>query len=161
MIQAPPSHVAESLKMEADSTVDLWEVHLRGVSTIIRFWNGPDRVWQGNTYNGLACQLQGEETSTDGKYNRPTLTVVNPLKIFGSFAALGYFDLAEVIRRRVLQNDFIANNNVYDQRVWIAGRVLAVMAQVLTVELRSTTDMPTWTTPRRTFSPPEFPFVVI
>ena len=158
---APVEHLRDALELEGDHKCDLWEVHLRGTSTIYRFWNGAERLWQGNTYEGLACQLTGEGTSVENQASRPTLTVVNPEKIFGTFAAAGFFDLAEIVRKRVLQTHFINNQALFEQRVWICARPSLVTSQVLQLELRSTTDMPAWKTPRRTFSPPEFPFVVI
>jgi lambda family phage minor tail protein L len=162
MINAPVTHLEEAHKLEADARVDLWEVHLKGeaAGTIVRFWNGPVRTWQGNQYEGLACQLEGEATGTDGQNNRPTLTVANPLKIFGTFAADGYFDLATVIRKRVLQTHFTTDVNQCETRVWICGRPSGVLAQVLRLELRSPTDMPNFKTPRRVFAPPTYPFVV-
>lgn len=160
-INAPVSHLEDALKLESDAKIDLFEIRLRGTPTIFRFWNGVTRDWQGDTYEGLATQLQGEGTSSEGQNSRPNLMVVNPEKIFGPFAAEGYFDLAEVIRRRLLQPHFVGDVNQFEQRVWIVGRVAAVTSQTLQLELRSPTDMPAWKTPRRTFSPPEFPFVVI
>ncbi len=161
MINAPVSHLQDALELEGDAKLDLWELRLKTVPTIFRFWNGAERTWRGNLYQGLACQLQGEASGTEGQNNRPTLTVTNPAKIFGAFAAEGYFDLAEIIRRRVLQRHFIADVNEFQQRVWIVGRVPGVTAQVLQLELRSPLDMPAWKTPRRVFSPPEFPFIVL
>lgn len=157
---APVSHLEESLKMEADGDIDLFEIRLRGLSTIFRFWNGPTRQWGGHTWEGLACQLTGEGDGSENQA-RPKLVVVNPDKIFGPFAAEGYLDLAEVIRRRVLQENFINNVNLFEQRIWLVGRVAGNTDQGLQLELRNSTDMPAWKTPRRTFSPPEFPFVVI
>jgi phage-related protein len=159
-VSAPSSHLEESLKLEADLTVDLWQARLRGGATV-RWWNGPTRTWQGNEYTGLACQIQGEKKSSDSQVSRPILTIANPDGVFSTFAAEGLFDLAEVIRKRVLQSDFQADANVFEQRVWIVGRPSAVKAQVISLELRSTTDMPNFKTPGRTFSPPEFPCVVL
>jgi phage-related protein len=158
---APIEHIQDALKMDADHKCDLWEIRFRGIATVYRFWNGKERVWQGNTYEFLACNLSSEGANTDNQYSRPTLTVVNPDKIFGSFAAEGYLDLAEVIRKRVLQTHFINNQNLFEQRTWICARPSLVNNQVMQLELRSTTDMPAWKTPARTYSPPEFPFVVI
>lgn len=157
---APVEQLVDALQLEGDAKCDLWEVRLRGIPTIFRFWNGAERTWQDNVYEGLACQLTGEGNSVENQNSRPTLTVVNPEKIFGAFAAAGYFDLAEVIRRRVLQTHFVGDQNLFQQRVWIVGRPSLVTSQVMQLELRSPTDMPAWKTPRRTFSPPEFPFVM-
>lgn len=158
---APVSHLQDALTLQGDYPCDLWEIRLKGIATVFRFWNGLTRTWQGQPYEGLACQLSGEGADSEGQNARPTLTAVNPGKVFGPFAAEGYFDLAEVIRKRVLQTHLIGNVNQFQQRTWICGRPSGVTSQVIQLELRSCTDMPAWKTPRRTFSPPEFPFVVI
>lgn len=158
---APVSHLQDALELDGEAKIDLFEVRLRGVPTIFRFWNGVTRSWQDRVYEGLACQMAGEGSSTEDQNARPTLTVVNPEMIFGPFAAEGYFDLAEVVRKRVLQPHFIGNVNQFEQRIWICARPAGVTAQGMQLDLRSTTDMPAWKTPRRTFSPPEFPFVSI
>lgn len=160
-VNAPVSHLEDALKMESEAKLDLFELRLRGIPTVFRFWNGVTRPWQDDVYEGLACQLVGEGSSSENQNARPTLTVVNPDKIFGPFAAEGYFDLAEVIRRRVLQPHFIGDVNQFEQRIWIVGRPSGVTSQVLNLELRSVTDMPNRKTPSRTFSPPEFPFVTV
>lgn len=160
-MSAPLTHIEESLKLSADSYVDLFEVQLHNSSTTLRFWNGVSRTWQGNSYEQLACQMQGDTITSDGKYSRPQLTVVNPDKIFGPYAAEGLLDLAVVTRKRLLQNDYLNDVNAFQQNIWIIGRIILVTSQVLQVELRQTTDMPVWTTPKRTFNPPDFPFVVL
>jgi lambda family phage minor tail protein L len=156
---APVEHLQESLKLEGDAFVDLWEIRMKTTPLTYCFWNGPTKTWQGKQYEGLPCQLTGDTRSTDGQSARPTLMVYNPEKIFGVFAAEGYFDLAEVIRKRVMQQHFLTNVNLFEQRVWICARPSGVTSGSLQLELRSPTDMPAWKTPRRTFSPPEYPFV--
>lgn len=146
--------------MEGDAKLDLWEIRLKTVPTIFRFWNGKSLTWQGNLYEGMACQLSGESNPSEGQTSRPILTAVNPENIFGPFAGDGLFDLAEVIRKRVLQTHIISNTNLFEQRVWICGRPSGVSDQLIQLELRSPTDMPAWKTPRRTYSPPDFPFIV-
>ena len=112
MSNAPISHIEESLKLTADSIIDLYELRTKG-NAIVRFWNGPTRTWNMMTFEGVACQLTGESQSSESQYARPLLTVVNPDNSFGLFAAQGVFDLAIVTRYRVLQQDFINNNPIY------------------------------------------------
>lgn len=157
---APVEHLEDALKLEGDGKVSLWEIQLRGLSLVYRFWNGPTRTWQGNVYEGLACQLSGDSRD-EGKTSRPTLTVANPEKIFGVYASEGYFDLAEMRRKRLLQQHFADDVNIFEQRIWICARPMSVGNGVLQLDLRSPTDMPAWKTPRRTFSPPEYPFVTL
>lgn len=159
---APVEHLQDALGLEGDALVDLWEVRLKGVNLVYRFWNGPTRTWQGFAYEGMGCQLANEGSGSEGQNSRPTLSVNNPGNIFGVFAAEGYFDLAEFTRKRLLQQHFIDNVNIYQQTIWICGRPLNSNSGLLQLELRSPTDMPPWKTPRRTFSPSEgYPFVVL
>lgn len=157
----PITHIDDSLKITGDHRIDLWEVQLKTEPVIYRFWNGVARTWQGQTWEGLSCTLSGEGRSAEGERSRPTLTVVNPDNIFGQLAADGYFDMATFIRRRVLQEHFMADVNIAQQNVYISTRVASVNDQVLRLELRFPTDLPTFKTPRRTYSPPEYPFVVL
>lgn len=158
---APIEHIQESLKLNADGLIDLWEITLRVVNTTVYFVNGPSRTWQGHTYESLPCQLSGEAVSASDQNNRPTLSVINPEKIFAPFAAAGYFDLALVVRKRLLQDHYMNNVNIFQQRVWISGRPSSVTNQSIQLELRSPLDSPNFKTPVRKFSPPEFPFVVL
>lgn len=157
---APIEHIEDALKLEGDYRVDLWEVKLHNSNTYVRFWNGPTRTWQGKVWEGLACRLSSETKSAEGRRNRPTLTIVNPENLFGPMAAAGTFDLAQFTRRRLLQEHFDADVNIYEQTLYISSRVVAITDQVLQLELRSPLDFPPFKTPRRTFSPPEYPFVV-
>lgn len=157
---APVSHIEEALKLEADAAIDLFTITLRG-GTILRFRNGPSITWQGHLYEGLASELSGEGLSAEDEKNRPTLTVLNPEKLFGSFAAEGLLDLALVVRRRVMQRHLLDDVGLSQQRIWILGRIVLVNSQVIRVELRSPLDMPAWKTPNSFYMPPEYPFVVI
>lgn len=158
---APTTHLVDALEMQGDALIDLFEIRLKTAPVVYRFWNGATRTWLGNTYEGLACKLEGENVTAEGQVARPSLTVVNTDNIFGTFASEGYFDLAEVTRKRVLQAHFIGNVSEWQQRIWICARPSLVTWQVMQLELRSPIDMPAWKTPARTYSPPEFPFVSI
>lgn len=160
---APIEHIEDALLLQGDARPDLWEVTLKipGAPTVYRFWNGPQITWQSNVYDGMASQLQGEERSSDGQAARPTLTVMNPSNIFGPFASAGYFDLAVVVRKRLLQAHLEANVNLFQTNLWICGRPIQVSNQALSLELRSPLDIPVWLTPKRSYQPPEYPFVVL
>lgn len=155
----PTSHLQESLKLEADAPIDLWEIVLRTSPTHLYYRYGSTVTWQGNTYEYMPIQLAQEADYATDEVGRPTLTVVNPDKIFGPFADAGLLDLATVYRRRVLQEHLLADANIYQQRVWVIGQVKSVTKQVLQVELRGAGDIPTFELPARRFMPPEFPFV--
>lgn len=160
MSNAPASHVAEAQKLNADTTIDLFEVKMVS-GAIVRFYNGPTITWAGMTFENLPCQISGEGANSDGQYVRPTLSVANPDNSFGGYAAAGLLDMALVTRRRVLQQDLLNNVGVFQLRYWIIGRPTLVTWQMLQVELRDFSDIPGFQVPRRTFNPPEFPFVVL
>ncbi|MFN4091636.1 MAG: hypothetical protein ACK4FG_01915 [Brevundimonas sp.] len=158
---APIEHLEDSLGLTGDHRVDLWKIQLRNSATAYYFWNGTTHTWQGQTYEGLACSLSAESRSSDGERSRPVLTVVNPENMFGPLAADGVFDLATVTRKRVLQDHFQNNVNIFQQNVFISTRVVSISDQLIRLELRYPSDIPVFKTPRRTYNPPEYPFIVI
>lgn len=161
MTQAPLEHRQEALKLgDADALVDLFTARLK-TGTIYRFWNGPTRTYRGQIYNGLACQMSGEKVTSDGEVSRPLLSIANPENAFSGYAAAGFFDMAEVVRYRLLQDHFLNDIQIWEQRVWIATRVASIKNQILTLELRSPLDLPNFKVPARTYNPPEFPAVSI
>lgn len=160
-MSAPTEHLEEALKLEGESYIDLFTLRLKITPVIFNFWNGPTREWDATTWEGLACQLSGEGSSTENQNNRPTLTVASPERIFGPFAAEGLFDLAEVTRKRLLQSHFVSDVGIFQQKTWIVGQVTGVLSETIQLSLRSPLDMPIWKTPRRSYTPDRFPFVLL
>lgn len=159
MTQAPVEHREDALKLEdADHIVQLFRVRLK-TGTTYRFWNGPTRTYRGQLFNGMACQMTGDKKTSDNEVSRPLLSIANPENAFSGFAAAGLFDMAEVVRWELLQDHFLNDVNIYDQRVWISTRVVSIKNQILTVELRSPLDLPNFKVPSRVYAPPEFPAV--
>lgn len=155
----PVEHLEESLKLEADKPIDLWEIVLKNTSTRIYARYGPTVTWQGHEYQKMGIQLTEESEHADDQNGRPTLTVVNPDGLFGPFAAAGYLELATVYRRRVHQVHLNANANIYEQRVWFVGRIVGVRPQAIQLELRGANDIPNFLIPPRMYLAPEFPIV--
>ena len=150
--------VEDALKLTSSKEVSLWEITLRdGTKAFLR--NGPSVTWRGNDYEGLPIMLSGEEDSADDKTARPSLRVFNPKKIFGPWAHQGRFELATVIRRRVLQEHLTVNANIFTRRVWIIGQIQSCTSRSLDVQLRSPIDSPNLNTPTRMYAPPDFPTV--
>lgn len=152
-------HVDESLKLEADSYIDLFEIHLTDGATVIRINNYKDYTWQGNLYEGLACQLQGEVQSADEEANRPTLTIMNPGGIFKPYISTNVVDGATIVRKRLLRSLLEQNVNLCEQRQWFVGRVSTLTTQFIGLELRNLSDGPNSTIPARMYYPPMFPVV--
>jgi phage-related protein len=147
--------------MEGDGLRSLWEIRLSVVPTIVRFRNGPTTTWQGVTWNSHGCSLAGEAYNADDEVARPSLTIANPENMYGAFAEAGYFDMALVVRKQVLQDHLDRDIPMWQQNIWLCGRVAAVNDQIIQLELRSPYDLPKWKTPARKFMPPDYPFVTI
>ncbi len=157
---APQSHLEESLKLTADSTVDLYEVALKQDPIIFRFKDGPTVTYQGQVYESMACSISGDMRSAEGEESRPILRVVNPFGIFNQAVLNGQGELAVVKRRRGLRTHLEDDVNIFDQRMWYVSRVRELISgQALTLELRNMTEGPNFQIPVRMFIPPEFPFV--
>lgn len=161
MSSLPEEHVTDAHLLNPEFICDLFEVTLVDGQGTLRFWNGPTRTWQGNTYEFLACQLSGEGSSTDGQKPRPELSLHNPDNQFTPFVLAGYVEGATFVRKRVLANNLENDLNIFDRRVWMVNRVARMMDQMMTLELRSPTDGPNYKLPARTFTPPDFPAVSI
>lgn len=158
MTDAPISHIQDAQKLTSDREVALWEITLRdGSKAFLR--NGPAVTWRSNDYENLPIMISGEEMTADDKTSRPSLRVFNPKKIFGPWAHQGKFELATVIRRTVLQENLVANLNIYVQTVWIIGQITSCTSRLLQVQLRSPTDGPNMNVPYRFYAPPDFPTV--
>jgi phage-related protein len=158
-IGAPTGHVEDALKLTSDKEVDLFTITLRDNSSVFRLRNGPEITWRTNTFENIPIMLGGEEDTSDERVARPTMRIFNPGKVFGPFAQAGLFELAHVVRQTVLQQNLIANANIFVQRVWIIGRITHCTSEALQVELRAPTDGPNMQVPFRMYAPPEFPYV--
>lgn len=158
MTDAPIEHIEDALKLTSDREVHMWEITLRD-NTKVFLRNGPEITWRGNDYENLPIMITGEETTSDDKTSRPSLKVFNPKKIFGPMAHEGKFELATVIRRTVLQENLLANANIFVPTVWIIGQIQTCTSRILQVQLRSPTDGPNMNVPYRFYGPPDFPTV--
>lgn len=158
----PESHVSEAHKLTADGLVDLFEITLQTVPVVLRYKNENSVTWQGNLYEGIAIRLAGDRRSADEEEARPTLTMMNPIGIFNPYVRAGYFDLATVVRKRVLRQHLEADVNLYEQRMWFVSRPRELIAnQGLTLEMRNMSEGPNFFLPVRQFIPPEFPSVTL
>lgn len=157
---APATHVAEAYKKDMDRPVQLFEITLKLTPTVLRFRNGPQITWQGNTYVEWPCNFAGDAQKTDGEASRPVLTIANPDGILSQYAEQGEFDLAIVVMKEVLQEHLLTNVNIKRQRTWFISKPLNVSRATISLQCHQTTDIPNYDVPGRFFSPPEFPFVV-
>lgn len=153
-------HVEEAQKLQAEALVDLFEIHMKGeIPSVVRINNVRNITWQGNLYEGLACQLTGTARSSDDEVNRPMLTIMNPDGIFKPYVAQGVLDGATVYRKRLLRSMLEADVNMCETNVWFVGRIAVLTSQTIGLELRNLSDGPNSTIPARMFYPPEYPVV--
>lgn len=161
MTTIPVEDAYESTSLVGEDYAQLYEVILTGNQGTLRFWDGPEKTYQGYLYESLACLLQGEERSATEKESRPTLVVLNPGNIFAPYVLEGYLDGATVIRKRVRKHHFVEDINIFQRRIWRVARVadLDLEGQKIAVELRDPSDGPNFLIPARMYLPPEFPSV--
>ncbi|WP_419902135.1 hypothetical protein [Kiloniella sp.] len=158
MSNTPAEHKEENQKLAADSYVDLFQIVLRSGSRVY-LKNNNDRDWQGNTYEGTSIKLSEVRRSSDEEQSRPTLSIANPKGIYSPLIRDGDLDRATLIRYRVLSKNLTNNLAVFERNSWTFWRPTLITGEVATFELRQPLDGYNFTTPARTFSPPEFPAV--
>ena len=156
----PKTHLQEAEKLTADGFVDLYEIRLKTVNTILRIKNNNSVTYLGNFYEGFPCEMSGEKRSSDDEESRPQLRIMNPEGVFNSLVRSRLLDQATVIRRRALLAHVTGNVNIFQQRMWYVSRPSEVIAgQSVTLELRGMTEGPNIQIPARMFIPPAFPMV--
>jgi phage-related protein len=118
--------------------------------------------WQGNTYEGMACQISGDRRSADIEESRATLQIMNPVGVFNLPAMNGDLDLAVLTRKRILREHLEDDINIFQQRMWYVGQVKELISgQSITLELRNMSEGPNFQIPVRMYTPPEFPLVTL
>jgi phage-related protein len=157
----PISHLEDSVKLEADALVSLWEIQLANSPARIYLRYGPTVTWQSKTFSGSVIVMSGEGDYSGEEVARPTLTFRNPDGAFSNFAATGALERSIVVRYEVLQAHLLANLNIYQRRIWMLSRPTVLTKEQIQVELRGLTDIPNFEVPVRMFMPPEFPFVSV
>lgn len=156
----PVSHVKDALKLTGDGIVHLYQIRLLADNVIFRFKNNNTVTWQGQTYEGIPCQMTGDMATADEQEARPTLRLYNPGGIFNAPALDGRLYRAVVTRKRVLYQHLIDNVNISSQRMWYVERPKELVSgQYISLDLRTMTEGPNFQIPTRQFIPPEFPTV--
>lgn len=149
----------DAQKLTGDGIVMLYQLTLKN-GTIFRFKNNDTVTWQGSVWNGIPCQMTGEQRNADDEQSRPALSIANPEGIFSKAAFDGLLESGIVRRREILRKHLDANLDITVDRMWYVGRVPElVRGKALTLELRNMTDGPNFKLPIRQYLPPEFPVV--
>jgi hypothetical protein len=166
MTQAfPNDQLQNAQQLVADALVDLFQLQftVSGTSNVTYFTPAPTCIWQGNTYQSMACKFSGKQRSTQGQQTRPQMIVLNPAGVFTAPALAGYFEGAILTQYKVLYQDLIANSALFTRYIWRISRVFGIMSgQTISFELRTISDGPQFTIPARKYMPDAgFPFVTI
>jgi lambda family phage minor tail protein L len=152
------THAEDRVKLEADGIVDLFKIELR-TGGVLRLKNNDDATWQGFTWEGVAINLSGVHSSSDGEMSRPTLVLANPQGVLSQYIINGYLEKSVVKRIRVLRQNLDGNVNLFDQQSWFISRVASINRANVRFELRNPIDGPNFLCPYRMFLPPDFPAV--
>lgn len=155
----PTEQIIDAHKMEADGLVHLYEIQTSQGTLYYKADNTV--VWDGNTYSGIAIQIDGRSQNTDGQWSRPSLTIANPLGLHSAMAAQGAFDNAIVVEKRVMYEHILSNSAIFLQRKWKCRLVSSVNRISITLQLREYMDGPRFILPARQFVPPDFPSVTV
>ncbi len=150
----------EAHSLTPDGIVELFQITLR-TGAFLNLKANNSVTWQGTVYEACPIQLTNVSRGSDAQANRPSLTIANPDNILSPFIINGYLDRAYFSRKSVLYQDLLADNNVYDERIWVISRCTLLTNQLATFELRDVIDGPNYRCPVRLYLPPAFPFVTL
>ena len=156
-----PSSISDSVyELEPDALAELFMLELQDQGNTIMYLNAyAELVWQGNTYISLPCTLSSVSQSVDGEKSRPKFSVANPQALFSSQVQSGALDNALLTQYKIMKADLDNDLDVKMTSIWRVTRIPSMNFKVLTMELRTALDGPSFKVPARTFIPPDFPHV--
>ncbi len=152
-------------------------------TTLYRFHNGTnglnqDLIWQGLTYNAIACKAEGFETGENSVMARPTLTFANTGGTFSTILALvnqvtprNDLQKARITRKRTLaqfldKENFPSQTNPFgtpdstkklDDQIFDINKKVIENNQICSFELVKSIDFETLFLPRRQITKDRFP----
>jgi len=180
-------------KLEGITIIEMFQIDLvsglhyqagdTAATTLYRFHNGTnglnqDLIWQGLTYNAIACKAEGFETGENSVMARPTLTFANTGGGFSTILALvnsvtpsNDLQKARVTRKRTLaqfldSQNFPSNTNPYgtpddtkklDDEIFDINKKTLENNQICSFELVKTIDFETLFLPRKQITKDRFP----
>lgn len=158
--QLPASQIEDSLSLNADAVIDLFELQPLAGGTV---YFKPDNplTWRGHDYEGLPCQLSGVEFDVE-KTPTPRMTIGQEdldLLPFKGLLHDGYLDGATLIHRRVLLEDLLADLDIKQTTVYRVKRVESYSRTMISLVLASFSGAVSQTIPFRQYVPPAFPYV--
>lgn len=166
MVTIPTDHKQDSLELNPEEFLELFEISLVGGGTTIYAHSGREIQWSPSnpnapiTFESSYIKVDNAERNSGEQRIRPTLTIGNPEEIFHTPVAEGHLDAATVTRYKVQPSKLDANPPVYERNVWYIAQITG-LGEVITAQLRSPADRQEGPIPPRQYNKPEFPSIVI
>lgn len=160
MSTLPQSHIEDALKLQADGKVHLYELSPVTGGTIY-FKQDNTLTWLGQEYEGLPCQITGEEISTE-KMPTPRMTIgMEDLDLlpFKGLIHDGHLDGATLVRKIVLLDNLLNNRNIYERTTFRVKRPDSYSRTKISLVLATYSTANSQTIPFRQYIPPAFPWV--
>jgi phage-related protein len=160
--QLPAGHISDSLKLDADGRVTLFELTPSVGSGVFRFKEGADATWLSNLYQGVGMGFSGDRRSGDGTSALPKLTIGGDNMDLGALKPLlfdGSIDGGLVRRAQLLLDDLVNNRNISFDTWYRVKRVEDYSSRKVGIVLAPYAESFGAKLPRRKFVPPAFPYV--
>lgn len=163
MPAVPASHITDAHKLDADATVDLFELFpLTGGSLYFK----PDSTitWLGNEYVGLPCSLSEIRKDAESVSSTPKLLIGEEnidLSIFKPLLWDGLVDGSILIHKQVLLANIIANLNIKETTTYRVKRPDNYSRSRIVLQLSTSSNAMNFTLPSQQYYPPDFPSVML
>jgi len=155
----PISHKQESLKLNPEQFLELFEITLKNNTKILAH-SGREITWDGKVFESAYIQVSGVSRNSGEQRIRPTLTIGNPQDIFHVPVSNGVLDGAIVKRYKVRPSQLQADPPVSETNTWYIAQITG-LGEVIAAQLRSNSDRQESQIPARQFLKPEFPSVTV
>ena len=165
MADIPASHKEDSLKLNPQEFVELFDITLVNGSKI-RAHSGREYQWHPTnvntpwTFDDAFIKVSGFKRNSGEQRIRPTLTIGNPLDVFHVPVAEGHLEGATVVRYKIKPDNLAADPPAYEKNVWYIAQITG-LGELITAQLRSRSDRQEGVIPSRQFLKPEFSSVSI
>jgi phage-related protein len=163
-MSVPSSHIVDSLRLDADGKIHLYELNPSVGSGQIRFKADNDVTWLSHLFTGIPVMIDGETFSAQGTSPQPTMVIGNvdiDLSAFKPLIWSGGLDNARIVRYKVLLDDLVNNRDIKETNYFRVKRVDSYSTSQIKLILSVFSPTGPSTLPFRQYVPPQFPFVVL
>jgi len=124
-----------------------------------RLTDAGTRIWRGNTWSNTPFQIVGNTYSSDGELSRPKLNLPNMDGQYSFYVDKGFLERAIVTRFRVSPLELEVGS--FDKQVFFISQVVSLTRDILTVELRKSSDGNAFRLSGTRYEQPEYGTVVL